>query len=401
MGLARAMLLLAAASLIAEGGRGRFLQRQREGRQEPAAPPTSLADSPNLGALKATAVAAQGAVTQVFSGAAGGAGEQTAYPPPAPQLDHPFDTILGYSLVSLFLDKPTVKPPHNLSVPDLSFGCPMLVEWPTELEVVLPDPCGGDGAAPGLWRSAGTDVLMQWSVDQSFFDWNPAPRVTYSMPSGVHFGTSQKKVTLITTVLMLKDCEHNIRYTIDELVYKQMGDPDPASCQRYGSCDGIVWLQYQIRDQGGFVVAKTHNLKLFQDSFIIYDSDGVEIAVATREGDWSPISTACPRIWKVTFASGTPGIFSRPTSQWPIAEMVTMMAMRDSTRRPDGLVRATPLEYWKWFTLVVMLILFACCCVCVPCCIWIFCSGPLHYYIDELEKRCCPKRMARPEKYEH
>lgn len=334
---------------------------------------------------------------------------QFTSPQPPPPMDpwgdgQPFDTALGSYLVSRLTDGATPRtPPPTQSSVDLAPGCPVLQDWPESVEVDAPDTCkslpGGAWTAPGGVLGLGEPILA-WQRTC----WLQAPAVTYTMPSGDLFGTSETVSVLIGSTEVLYDCRGNPKYSIQEKVYHEVGEADHELCEKYRSCDGVVWLQYFIYDYAdGRTVAKTPYLHLFQDSFDIQDLSGTVIAKVSRRGEWSPTHGECgeSRKWVIDYPTREDvGAFSNPTDQWPIAEVVTIISVRDLHRRPSGLVAPSGCEIRGYVVELVIAFLLAGC----------LCSGfilffrmglhPLRDYLFDLEDRVCPGGMRVPEKYE-
>lgn len=314
----------------------------------------------------------------------------------------PADTGLGNYLVSRLTDGPTQMPPPTQSSVDFAAGCPVLEEWPATVEVTAPGPCqsqlGGHWSSPGGMLGGG-EPLMSWQLNC----WMEAPTVAFTVPSGDLFGTSQTVGIIADDSMTLYDCRGNPKYSIQERVYHAAGQASPQLCEKYKSCDGTVWLQYFIYDWGdGHTVAKTPYLRLFQDEFEVQDKSGDPIATVSRVGSWNPVDGECgeQRKWAIEYAKMESGPFSKPADQWPIAEMVTMISVRDTNRRPSGLLAPSGCEFRSYIVellTVVLLVLF-------------FCGGsllflrkgltPIREFMLRLEDDICPKRMRIPSKYE-
>lgn len=352
-----------------------------------------------------------------------------------PQLDpwhdvQPLDTSLGNFFVSGFVEGPTPTPPPSQGSMDIAAACPVISEWPETVEIDAPNPCGAQlgfrqggfwqipsgstAAAANVYSS--TSSLLRWDLSCGLQGLMPA--VQYTMPNGDPFGMSHTVVTFTGTRAQLSDCEGNARYYVDEKVYREASKADPITCKKYGSCDGTIWLQYFVYDRKLQIVAQTPYLHLFEDSFEISDPRGNVIAKAEKRGGWSPFANdnecnivdmgadgPVPRKWALTFIaddgkSDKLGVFANPTDQWPIAELVTMMAVRDAHRQPSGLVAPSACEVRKsTLFLLVAFMLTA-----------IVCSGIAIFFrfglqrcrtnLFDLELRICPSQMRKPSKYE-
>jgi hypothetical protein len=332
--------------------------------------------------------------------------QPTAIPPPPPTLNawddqQPIDTQLGILFVGRFANQPTATPPPSQSSLDVSFACPLLSEWPQVMELDSLDPCGG--AAAGNWTAQGdsqasTGWLLTWRMTCGIFEGGTAPVVKYVMPAGDLFSSSTILTSLWGNTMGLRDCAGNMKYLIDEKVFHEAGETDPHACETYGSCDGTIWMQYIIRNENNDEVARTSYLHLFQDSFTIQDVRGNVVATVTRVGDWRPHDGQCgSRKWRVAFpSSGTGGPFSEAADQWPISQLVTMMAVRDEYRAPTGLTRPTACEVLKFGVRFVLFLLF--CGLFTGCTLMFFKTwiGPVRSFLVNLENTVCPARMRKP-----
>lgn len=259
----------------------------------------------------------------------------------------PLDTALGHYFASGVTDDIPVAPVGNLTDLTIMLGCPALMNWPSTVLVTAPDLCSGDGK--GVWSEANSDPkpIVEWSTSCDMFSRNIAQATNYMMPNGDAFGTSQTATRWVGTNIVIRDCLGKVRFSIDEKVYHQEGHADQEGCKEYGSCDGTVYLQYLIRDQRDYVIGKTAYLKLFQDQFKVFSPDAVEIATVSR-GGWDPYKSDCgPRSWTVAFSAGATGIWADASQRWLVAEMVTIMTLRDGYRRPSGLMRPSACELSK------------------------------------------------------
>lgn len=376
--------------------------------------------------------------------------QPTPYPPLPPMLSatvdrQPIDTWVGSTLVYEFAEQPTTVPLPSQAQLDLAFGCPVLINWPTAVEITAPGHClatgtttttvfsvgtdadaaaaaaagaatahaedasktahelGGLTETTGNWTTAGTGAsqILSWTESCPKIDGSSTSLVTYAMPNGDVFGYSQLMTTMYSNKIQLRDCSFFIRYQVEEKIYRQRGKKDEVACTKYGSCDGTIFIQYFIYDQYGKTVAVTPYLTLFQNTFDITDTMGNKIATATRSGGWSPVAHTCEeRKWTVTFADDAPGAFAAPAEQWPIAEMITMMAGRDHRREPTGMVVPTACELGKSMTMMCLGLVLFILLIIVPACFWIFCQHPLRSCLQALEVRAFPRRMRRGVKWE-
>jgi hypothetical protein len=343
--------------------------------------------------------------------------EPTAMPPPPPPLVpwedmQPLDTAVGHYLISGFIEQPTATPPPTQMSLDLAFGCPSLLTWPTEVSVQAPDACVSYD--DGNWNSS-SDVIIKWQkscfhtnkdtvkTESAFDELNPNPLITYSMPNGDLFGTSQEQEGFGSS-MTLRDCGGALAYTIEEKKYKQEGKANEEACKKYNSCDGIIYLQYFVRDRSGQIVAQTPYLTIFQETFEVTSTTGVPIATVSRNG-WDPpipasdCATSTPRVWNIKYAGTAPGIWATATNQWPIAMMMTMLSRRDMNRRPDGFVDYGNCEIARSVAMVLLVLGLLCCLVCTPFVIFLCCSGPCHHMLYDMEQSSFPKRMGKPSKY--
>lgn len=382
----------------------------------------------------------------------------TPFPPLPPLLDprgdrQPFDTQIGSVIAYEFAEVPTLKPLPSQAALNLAFGCPVLLGWPVAVEIEAPGHCipkptpvSTDSASPvaglvagsadldsagedaakaaeaakaaakdeygkasgqaawvtGNWsNSAGGGHILQYSEACPLFDGSSTPLVTYTMPNGDLFGFTQLLTTLYTNIMELRDCSGFVRYRIEEKIYREKSKVDEEACETYKSCDGTVYIQYFVYDEFGATVALTGYLTLFQGVFKITDTGGNGIATASRKGEWSPVSKDCvERIWVLQFDQHPPGGFQDVTNHWPIAELVTMMSLRDYSRLPSGMVTPTACEVTKsaflLFGLAFAISLF----VLVPCLFFVFCQHQCRVGFLQIEQHVFPRRMRRPVCYE-
>jgi len=334
--------------------------------------------------------------------------------PPNMMLDpwadaQPADTAVGAFLTSSMQDAPTATPPPSQAALDImAGGCPVLDQWPARLEISAPMPC--HTAYSGRWASppsataggVGSDI-MAWSQSCNLLAGGLSPMISYSMPGGDAFATSSTAITLVGNKIEVYDCGGILRYTLEEKVYHERGSVDQTACMKYKSCDGTVWVQYFLRNKYNQLVAHTGYLNIFQSDFQIMDAAGMTLATARRKGDWSPDSPHCGghRIWELIHSSPMPpGAFENPTQQWPLAVMVTIAAVRDSSRRPSGLVAPSWCEISKTGLFISFLFLLS---AIVAGGVVLFIKigrGPLRDMCVDVEARLCPKRMRKASKYE-
>lgn len=334
--------------------------------------------------------------------------ERFVVPPPPPRLEpwasgQPGDVGIGELLVNNLVEQPTVTPPPTQGSVDIAVGCPILEGWPASVEVTAPGPCqsrvGGHWTGPGGIRG-GSEPIMTWEQKC----WLQSPSISYTMPSGDLFGSSATAGVLTDETTTLSDCRGNPKYTLEERVYHAEGQANPFLCKKYGSCDGIIWIQYFLYDYAtGDWVANTPFLQLFQSSFEVKDRKGNLIATLSHIGDWDPTGSECQeRRWAVDFATREPEqSFSTPAEQWPLAEMVTVISVRDSTRRPSGLLSPSMCDLKGYFPLLLLLF-FMVLAACVAMVQFLeFGLTPIRKFMMRLEDRLCPRRMRVPSKFEY
>lgn len=330
----------------------------------------------------------------------------TQFPPPPPRMypwadAQPLDTAIGDFMVTGAGGDAMFTPPPSAPAMNIALGCPMLLDWPGEVIVRLPDSCGN----PGNWLAPGTPptVLMNWSSSCNIFSPDLAPPINYHTYHEDFFGTSQTKTTLIGTEVRLFDCEGNVRYTIEEKVYKRDGKPDPEACEKYESCDGVISLQYFIKDNMDKVIGQTVYLDLFQNVVTVVAGTGATIATAVRSSGWTPVSEEdcdIPREWTITYGEGAQTAFPSPSEQWPIAEMLTIMSVRDGYRRPNGLMKPSLCEVLRGtlsFFIILCALAFA---VAFGLFLHNILMNSMRAQLVIFELNWCPKRMKRASKFE-
>jgi hypothetical protein len=315
----------------------------------------------------------------------------------------PLDTAIGHFFVEGLGGQPTLTPPPVAPALNIAYGCPVLLDWPTEVVVTLPDTyCGHQGSWGTLADPPVT--IMNWSSSCNFFVWDLAPPITYSTPNGDKFGTSQTRTTLIGTTIRLRDCMDNVRYEIDEKVFRREGAPDPEACNKYDSCDGVISLQYFIRNEAGKIIGQTAFLSLFEDVFSVVASNGAIIATISRNPGWTPVSEVdcdTPRQWTIQYGSGAAAAFPEASDRWPIAELVSIISVRDQFRRPSGLMRPSACEVvrglFSFFFLTVALAAI----IAISLFFYHVLINRFRARLVTLEAVLCPKRMKRPAKFEN
>jgi len=340
--------------------------------------------------------------------------EPTAYPPPPPVLDpyndtQPLDTAIGYYLLSGFMAQPTVTPPPTQASLDLAFSCPLLLSWPLEVSVGVPDACHSE--TTGNWTGLqNKEVLLNWHSDclaSSAGVPQPTAVTTYTLPGGDIFGKSQERKSPFGTIIDLIDCGDATVFTVEEKLYKYVGVPHKESCEKYQSCDGTVYLQYFIKNGQGTVVALTPYLNLFQKQFDLNDPSGLKIATLWRNG-WDPTPVGSPletcsgkprRSWTLQFVPSPPGVFATGPSQWPLAAMMTMLSQRDGLRLPNGGVVIGMCERNKTLGLILLAAFGVFLFVGMPLLIVLCCAGTCSKYFHDWESRNLPKRISKPAIY--
>lgn len=337
----------------------------------------------------------------------------TAFPPPPATLDYdrdyqPLDTWIGNVVASSFVAPITITPPPTQDAVDLAFACPVLLNFPDVVKVGVYGTCDGPDSSAfaqnGNWTSTGDAAVgvVNWTMKCDPRT-SSQPIVEYTLPNGDFFGQSKTDFSFMGNDMKLLDCSLNVKYTIRERVFKQEGKVNQDACTKYGSCDGTVYLQYEILDHTGKKVAITPYLTLFQDEYSISDPNGLEIARILREGQWNPMDSGCSnttRQWRVTFNAGAPAPFNGKEKRWPIAELMTMMSHRDAYRKASGMVNPTECEIGlisggiiAFFVIVGVLTLIAC--------IFIQVFRPqIKERLFIFEQMLFPKYMCKPSTYE-
>eukprot|EP00446_Apocalathium_sp_SHHI-4_P007699 CAMPEP_0177163330 /NCGR_PEP_ID=MMETSP0367-20130122/6358_1 /TAXON_ID=447022 ORGANISM="Scrippsiella hangoei-like, Strain SHHI-4" /NCGR_SAMPLE_ID=MMETSP0367 /ASSEMBLY_ACC=CAM_ASM_000362 /LENGTH=455 /DNA_ID=CAMNT_0018609155 /DNA_START=31 /DNA_END=1396 /DNA_ORIENTATION=- len=331
--------------------------------------------------------------------------------PPTARLDpwsdaQPVDTAIGTLIVSGFQERPTQTPPPSQNSLDVVMaGCPMTLTWPVEVSVTTFNPC--DSSQIASWLDAATnEPILEYSQSCSPFRAGMAPILSYSLIEGGHLMVQSQTITTLTgSKIALMDCRGMTRYLLEEKVYHEKKGKDMTSCEKYGSCDGIVWIQYFMYKANGTLVAQTPYLHIFEPSIKVVDpKTGVTIATATRIGSWEPGYSDCQgeRRWHLVYAppeEQPAGPFASPTEQWPLAAMLSVISIRDASRNPNGLVSPTWCELWKGSTSLMVLGAVV---VALGMAALVFLRDvvpPLTAGLYELEVRILRRRMFVPSKY--
>eukprot|EP00928_Gymnodinium_smaydae_P045686 TRINITY_DN30416_c0_g1_i1.p1 TRINITY_DN30416_c0_g1~~TRINITY_DN30416_c0_g1_i1.p1 ORF type:complete len:479 (+),score=100.12 TRINITY_DN30416_c0_g1_i1:128-1438(+) len=318
------------------------------------------------------------------------------------RLEQPLDTFLGNYFVSSVYEDPAVSPTAagagTAAALDVALGCPSFLSWPDTVDVVLPDPCGSTG---GSWAQNGQSIL-DWNYGCGVFTSNVALATSYTMANGEAFGSSGVAFTVTGTKIKVRSCVGGVEYTIDEKVYHHPGKVHQASCEKYGSCDGTVYIQYFLYDNTGKLLAKTPYMNLFEGAFQLSTSDGTEVASVERSAGWTPWSTECSadRKYTIRYGPGASSAFVAQNERWPVASLVTAMAVRDGYREANGLTRPAACEVVKgiFFFLLLLGLVFG---VCVGLYfVREFVINCLRLMFLSIEQRFCPQRMRLPSKYE-
>jgi len=308
-------------------------------------------------------------------------------------------------------------PPLQLPV-HLQNACPLLLAWPRTVSVSVPDHCATAGWFDmGITHSGGdwTDAISKNRV----INWNTscaekgkmtsvpslAPVTTFTVSTGGAsqdvFGSSTEYKGVFGNYIEISDCIGTPLFTLQEKVYKQEGKPDEDACNKYQSCDGVIYVQYFVKDAQGKTVAMTGYLNIFQSSFDITDPNGIKIAHASRKG-WEPGSYDCSdarRDWVLRYEEAPPGMWALPMSQWPLAAMMTMVAQRDEMRQSNGMVLWSSCEVVKTSLFVALAVITVILCFVVPCVTAMVCAPWFRAFFLELERDCLPRRMSKPAMY--
>lgn len=114
------------------------------------------------------------------------------------------------------------------------------------------------------------------------------------------------------------------------------------------ACGGEIFLRYLIVSKTGETVAMSPYIPQFSDEFSLVDvKSGSPIAVMKKNGDWSP-KNVCPNFqknWLIEFQDVmgvAPGSqhakFVLQDSRWVTAAFLSVMGLRDESRKLDGSV---------------------------------------------------------------
>mmetsp|Transcript_48042 Transcript_48042/g.127303 ORF Transcript_48042/g.127303 Transcript_48042/m.127303 type:complete len:415 (+) Transcript_48042:158-1402(+) len=347
----------------------------------------------------------------------------TMVPPLPPTLNpvedyQPLDTAIGDFVAKQFVEEPTVTPPPTQAALDTQFGCPEYLTLPDVMYVSAPR-CGTSGSREGKWID---DQQSHATLD------NPPPTPYHAVwneeyclsgicgnikyvgfddegPSG-YFASKFDPFNSVQ-VTTITDCARNLKFIVEERVYKQTSWTSDLECHQYGSCDGTVFLTYTVKDHNGKTVAFTPTLKLFQNKFPILATERagtvVTIAEFVREGAWNP-QESCPtyaKNWAVRFLTTSKdlpdGTYGR---KFVVGALATIIGLRDDERTPDGLVGVTGGLMVNW--LVVLLVLGG---LILLCCgaFQLFagtCAPRLTVIFKQMERDFFPNEMHKPSKFD-
>jgi len=311
----------------------------------------------------------------------------------------PFDTALGALVIGGFLPEPQPSPQGPIAdhLQGVSEECPVLLSYPEQIDVEAPDPCAGsEGMGKGAWTGLGQGggELMRWSQYCSLIQpgVSRAPMVEYYLPGGDYFGYSQMALQLTGYTMMLYDCTGRLIFTINEFVYQQRH-------WEGWKLDTKVWMQYAIK-RGSKTIAQTKYLSVEETNIGLFDENNTEIASFMRSEGWDPKSEECTqdgsrRKWTITFNEEAANVFPEGTRRWPVAELVTMIALREPHRVSAGFTMPSVCEVLK--TLFFFSILGAVIALCVSTCIACktYCLTPCKIGLYALELMICPNRRPR------
>lgn len=276
---------------------------------------------------------------------------------PRPLLDpsadiQPMDTWLGNAIQSQFIDAPTVTPPPTQQAIDFVHSC-----YPRGVanRIVVQAPTGCDDRnRHAQWQNTTGEAITSWK--ENCFTYNSPDLDFTDVVNGKRLTTTWTQKTAYSNKVDITDCNLNVLYTMHEEVYKKAGS-SLIACRRYGSCDGEIYLRYHITSRNNKVVAVTSYLPLFVSEFKLIDPNtAITLATIKKNGDWSPLDR-CPKYqkqWIVTFlSSATSGNgnsvgLGTQDKRWVIAAFVTQMALRDDSRKPDGMVKFSTCETDTW-----------------------------------------------------
>lgn len=329
----------------------------------------------------------------------------TELPPPPPTLNpmtdqQPLDTAIGNAIASSFLAPPTETPPPTQEALNLAYGCPVLLGYPSTLQINAPSGC--TTARDGNWTHPQGQQVIKWD-ETCDIRTSVLPVVTYTLPDGQAFASSRTRFSFFGNTMEILDCGDNLQFTIEEKIYHQTKFTDQAICKRYGSCTGTIFLQYFLRDKLGHVIAETPYVNLFQDEYVIQEpGSGLPIATVQRVGSWSPWEV-CPewgRMWAIKSALAPPGIFANPEGRWPIAIMFNMIILRDADRTKSGMVMPSTCEIIN-VTIIAFFVLLIIIGVIVSSLLFhhfLYARAKLFFY--NIEVNFFPHTMYKPTKYE-
>jgi len=331
----------------------------------------------------------------------------TALPPPPPTLNpakdyQPFDTAMGDWFMKQFVSGPTVTPPPSQAAINLAYGCPLLL-LPDRIFVEVPTGCPKEDGSAGRaqkWTDVNYNEQISWQescVSGGIAD------VKYSMPFGDTYSYTRTETSLWGSRVDLIDCGLNKLYTFEEKVFKKTGKVNALACDKFGSCDGTVYLQYFIYDNTGALLGVTPMLTLFQNAFSISDTSGNKIADIFRNGQWTPKDgcTDYRKDWVIQFAS-SPAALIIPPKRWVVASMMTIIGMRDEERDAAGMVKSTMCQQATWYAFAISILTF----IGLPFFVLFCFYNQLQWLISKfttflfrVEDSLFPRTMQKPSKY--
>lgn len=331
----------------------------------------------------------------------------TELPPPPPTLNpvadmQPLDTAVGNWIASSFLAPPTETPPPTQEALNLAYGCPVLLEYPMTMQLNAPTGCEESRYGNFSHPQDPNKIVLKWS---EVCDIRTAilPVVTYTTPDNQAFASSRTRFSFFGNTMEILDCGLNLQYTIEEKIYHQTKFTNPEVCEKYGSCDGTVFLQYFIHDRTGAVIAETPYLNLFQDQFVIQEpGSGLLIATVERVGTWTPWEV-CPKwekLWAIKSAQAPPGVFGAAENRWPLAIMLNMMILRDADRTKSGMVMPSKCEIINVSILAGLILLLIISVILLTYIFYRFCLAKAKLFFYNIEVTFFPHTMYKPSKYE-
>lgn len=335
----------------------------------------------------------------------------TELPPPPPTLNpdtdmQPFDTRLGNWMAASFLAPPTVTPPPTQEALDLAYGCPVLLGFPTTVQVEVPNQCPNQylstSARNGTWKHPQGLKLMLY---EEICDIREAtlPFIKYLTPAKELFAYSRTRFTLFGNIMEIVNCGDQIRFTIEEKIYHQTGFTDEEKCRKYKSCSGTIFLQYYIKDHLGKTIGETPYINLFQDKFDISEpGSGMLIATIERMGLWSPWDTCTDyeKLWMIKFPAAPPGIFGAAENRWPIAILLNMMILRDTDRMSSGMVKPSTCEIRNVVILSVLIVVTLIMIILLSFLFMHYCFAKAKLFFWNMEVTLMPHTMYKPSKYD-